>query len=229
MNKFRLRVNKIQNYNNMAKKNNKTKKTMEKKQEIAKEGLVTPTNSLIIDIKTDKVCPICKVPLSSSILYNTEVDYCPKCYGLWFEDQELRLAKDERDKTLRWLDIDIWKDEKKFKVAYGIRVCPSCRVPLYEVYYGKSRVIVDVCRLCKGIWLDRAEFKKIIEWLQGEANYRIINKYAQNFFEEAVEVFIGPETLREEILDFLAILKLLNYKFCIQHPAISRIISQLPK
>jgi len=213
----------------MAKRNNKTKKITENKQETAKEGLVASTNGLVVDIKTDKVCPICKVPLSSSILYNAEVDYCPKCYGLWFEDQELRLAKDERDKTLRWLDVDIWKDEKKFKVVYGIRVCPVCRVPLYEVYYGKSKVIVDVCRLCRGIWLDRAEFKKIIEWLQGEASYRIINKYAKNLFEEAVEVFIGPETLREEILDFLVILKLLNYKFATIYPIISGIISQLPK
>lgn len=174
-------------------------------------------------------CPICKKPLSSTILCNVEVNYCPNCLGLWFEEEELRWAKDEKDKDLRWLDIDLWKDEKKFKISYGIRLCPSCRVPLYEVYYGDSRVIVDVCNLCHGIWLDRAEFKKIIGWLQKKADYEVLNNYAKNLFKELSEIFTGPETLREEILDFLTILKLLRYKFATQHPAISKIILQLPK
>jgi len=175
-------------------------------------------------------CPICKnKKLSSVILYNVEVDYCPNCLGLWFEKDELGQAKDEKDRNLRWLDIDLWKREKDFKISYGIRLCPSCRVPLYEVYYGNSGVIVDVCNLCQGIWLDRAEFKKITDWLKQKADYEILNNYVKNLFLEFSEIFIGPEPLREEILDFLAVLKLLNYKFTVQHPAISRIISKLPK
>lgn len=184
---------------------------------------------LMLDIVTRMKCPKCKVSLSSMVLCNVEVDYCPKCFGLWFEEEELRLAKDEKDKNLQWLDIDLWKDETKFKISYGIRICPSCRVPLYEVYYGKSGIIVDVCNLCHGIWLDRGEFTKIINWLKEKADYEILHNYAKNLFEEFAEIFIGPETLREEILDFLAILKLLNYKFTAQHPVISKIISQLPK
>lgn len=182
-----------------------------------------------LNVFTDRKCPICRVSLLSTILCNVEVDYCPKCFGLWFEEEELRWAKDEKDKNLRWLDIDIWKDETKFKISYGIRICPSCRVPLYEVYYGKSGIIVDVCNLCHGIWLDRGEFVKIINWLRKKTDYEILRNYAKNLFEEFAEIFIGPETLREEILDFLAILKLLNYKFAVQHPVISKIISQLPK
>ena len=185
--------------------------------------------SLMLDIATPIKCPKCKVFLSSSLLYNIEVDYCPRCFGIWLEEEELRWAKDEKDKDLQWLDIDLWKDEKKFKLSHGIRNCPSCRVPLYEVYYGKSGIIVDVCNLCYGIWLDRGEFIKIIDWLKEKADYEILQKYAKNLFEEFAEVFVGPETLREEILDFLTIIKLLNYKFSVQHPAISKIISQLPK
>ncbi|GAH99064.1 unnamed protein product, partial [marine sediment metagenome] len=83
--------------------------------------------------------------------------------------------------------------------------------------------------LCHGVWLDRAEFKKIIDWLKKRADYEILNNYAKNLFRELSEIFTGPETLREEILDFLTILKLLRYKFATQHPAISKIILQLPK
>jgi len=35
--------------------------------------------------------------------------------------------------------------------------------------------------------------------------------------------------LREEILDFLTILKVLNYKFVAQYPTITGIISVLPR
>jgi len=174
-------------------------------------------------------CPICKKNLSSTILCNVEVNYCPKCLGLWFEEEELRWAKDEKDRNLGWLDVDLWRDKKKLKISYGMRLCPSCRVPLYEVYYGDSRIIVDVCNLCHGVWLDRAEFKKIIDWLKERADYEILNNYAKNLFRELREIFTGPETLREEILDFLTILKLLRYKFVTRYPTISKIILQLPK
>ena len=175
------------------------------------------------------ICPICKKNLLSTIIHNVEVDYCPKCLGIWFEEDELRWAKDEKDENLRWLDIDLWQDERKFKVSYGIRLCPSCRVPLYEVYYGDSRVIVDVCNLCHGIWLDRAEFKKIIDYLKNKANCEILNNYTKNLFKELIEIVSGPETIKEEILDFLTILKLLNYKFAVRYPKLSDIILRLPK
>jgi len=174
-------------------------------------------------------CPICKKELDKAIFYGVEVNFCPTCLGLWFEEDELRLAKDEKDKNLIWLDIDLWKDSKKFKIFPGIRLCPSCRLPLYEVYYGDSRVIVDVCNLCHGVWLDRGEFKRIIEYLREKADYEVLHKFAKNLLTEAAEILIGPETLREEILDFLAILKILNYKFLSQQPKISEIILNLPK
>lgn len=159
------------------------------------------------------LCPRCKISLEKAIFYNIEVDYCPQCLGTFFEQEELRWAKDAKDKNLQWLDIDLWKDKNLFKISYGIRLCPNCRLPLYEVYYGNSQIIVDVCNLCQSIWLDRGEFKKIIEYLKEKANYEILHHYFKNLREEFWEIFTGPESLREEIFDFLTVLKLLNYKF----------------
>ena len=175
------------------------------------------------------LCPICKKQLKKAIFYGVEVDYCPQCLGLWFEEDELRLTKDEKDENLRWLDIDLWRDRKKFKIYLGERLCPFCRLPLYEVYYGDSRVIVDFCNLCHGVWLDRGEFKRIVEYLQEKADTEVLNNYAENILEEAAEILIGSETLREEILDFLTVLKLLNYKFATQYPVLTGIISSLPR
>jgi len=175
-------------------------------------------------------CPICKnSKLAKTILHNVEVNYCTKCLGIWFEQDELRQAKDEKDKDLNWLDIDLWKNEKDFRIVYGIRICPNCRMPLYEVYYGDSKVVVDLCKLCHGVWLDRAEFKKIIDWLKEKADYEIMNNYSKNLLKEFSEIFTGPEPLREEILDFLTILKLFSYKFGGEHPVFSEVLLNLPK
>ncbi len=174
-------------------------------------------------------CPICKTELKKVVFYGVEVDYCPNCLGLWFERDELRQAKDEKDENLNWLDIDLWKEEAKFKISPGKKLCPHCQVPLYEVNYSDSKVKVDLCNLCEGIWLDRGEFKKIINYLKEKEKKEVLDSYFKNLVKEGIEIFTGPETFREEIGDFLTVLKLLNYKFLTQYPILSKIITTLPK
>ncbi len=174
-------------------------------------------------------CPYCKLQLEQSLLAGVEVDYCPLCYGLWFEEGELQWAKDEKDRNLRWLDIDLWKDAEKFRVSRGTKLCPADLMPLYEVRYDDSKVKVDACNVCKGVWLDRGEFVQIIEYLHEKGDHEVLNSYAKNLIEELWEVFVGPEMLRDEILDFLTILKLLRYKFAAQHSVITKLMLSLPR
>jgi len=87
---------------------------------------------------------------------------------------------------------------------------------------------MGLCNVCHGIWLDRGEFKKIIDYLKREADWEVLNNYLEDLKEEFWEIFIGPENLKEEVLDFLAVLKLLNYKFLVQHPFLSSLILNLP-
>lgn len=175
------------------------------------------------------LCPDCKKNLEKVLLSGVEADYCPKCLGLWFEEEELRWAKDNKDQDLKWLDVDLWKDSGKFKISQGRKLCPSDRLPLYETAYGGSGIQVDVCNICSGVWLDRGEFKKIIQYLKEKANKEVLGNYLKNLSEEAWEVFQGPEDFKEEVKDLLAILKLFAYKFTVQHPAIAKIISNLPR
>jgi len=175
------------------------------------------------------LCPLCKIGLQKAIFCNVEVDYCPRCFGLWFEEEELRWAKDEKDKNLSWLDIDLWKNKKDFKISRSKKLCPFCRLPLYQINYGDSEIEVDLCNLCYGIWLDRGEFKKIIEYLKTRADFEILNNLAKNLREEFWEIFSGPELLWEEILDFLTLLKVLKYKFAVNFPILTKLILTLPK
>ena len=73
--------------------------------------------------------------LERVLFNNVEVDYCPTCLGVWFGEDELRFAKDEKDKQLNWLDVDLWRDKGRFRILKIGKVCPSCRMPLYEVNY----------------------------------------------------------------------------------------------
>lgn len=180
-------------------------------------------------------CPSCQKNLEKTLFYGVEIDYCPKCLGLWFEEDELRLAKDEKDKNLNWLDIDLWKDRKKFKIALSLdgssrhRLCPFCRLPLYGINYDKSSIMVDLCNLCHGIWLDRGEFKNIIEYLKDKKDYEIFHNLNKKIIKEFWEIFAGPQSFKEEASDLLSVLKVLIYKFSVNHPTIEKIISSLPK
>ncbi|KKU86343.1 MAG: hypothetical protein A2667_00115 [Candidatus Wildermuthbacteria bacterium RIFCSPHIGHO2_01_FULL_47_27] len=175
-------------------------------------------------------CPFCKkIELEKAIFNNVEVDYCPSCLGVWFEEEELRWAKDARDENLKWLDMDLWEKEKDFKISRGQKLCPDCRLPLYEVVYGESQVKVDLCSICRGVWLDKGEFQKIIEYLKERAGAEVMQRFSKNAAKEFSEIFAGPESLREEMDDFIVLLKVFAYRFYAKHPVIAKIISGLPE
>ncbi|MBI2049928.1 MAG: zf-TFIIB domain-containing protein [Candidatus Staskawiczbacteria bacterium] len=174
-------------------------------------------------------CPNNHGELEKALFNNVEVDYCPICLGIWFEQDELREAKDEKDKQLNWLDVDLWRDKGSFQISKTRKICPSCKMLLYEVSYDDSKTKVDLCNLCKGIWLDRGEFKQIIIYLKTKADYEILHNYSKNIRQELWEVFAGPEKFREELADFFTLLKLFNYKFVVQHPFLTSLIENMQK
>lgn len=174
-------------------------------------------------------CPNDNEELERALFHNVEVDYCPKCLGIWFDNDELRLAKDEKDKQLNWLDIDLWRDKGNFEVFRISKYCPACRTGLVEIKYDGSKTKVDLCKMCQGVWLDRGEFKQLISYLKRKADYEILHRYSKNLILELWEVFAGPEKFREELADFLTLLKLLNYKFVVQHPFLNSLIEKAQK
>ena len=175
------------------------------------------------------ICPNCKKESLETInFHKVQVNRCSQCQGIWFDQDELRKAKDERDQYLKWLDIDLWKEDKNFRVSSSEKLCSLCKTPLYEVKYGESDIKVDICNLCKGIWLDEGEFRKIIAYLKETVSTETLGKYLKHTFEETKEIFVGPEELSSEIEDFLIVIKLLQYRFCSQYPRIQDIIIHLP-
>ena len=79
------------------------------------------------------------------------------------------------------------------------------------------------------MWLDRGEFKQIMVYLKNKSDYEVLHHYTKNLVVQLWEVFAGPEKFREELEDFLMLIKLFNYKFVTQHPHLETLIEELPK
>lgn len=158
---------------------------------------------------------------------NVKVDRCSACEGLWFNYDELRQAKDVQDDYAKWFDVDLWNDEKNFKPTKSSKLCPEDKLPLYTIDYGDSGIKIDACKTCKGVWLDKNEFKNILDFIQKGSAYDLIHNYTKSLLEEGAEIFTGPESLKSEISDFLMVVKLLQFKV-FASPSLSNILTNLP-
>ena len=101
-------------------------------------------------------CPKCKnVALQKNRVKsrNLELDRCPECKGLWFDENEFETLLGR--KAHKELTVPAYAIEKHNES------CPRCESILYEFCYPGTMTLVDVCKDCNGIWLDNNEWKEI--------------------------------------------------------------------
>ncbi len=87
--------------------------------------------------------------------------------------------------------------------------------------YESSRVVIDKCNRCQGIWLNHGEFERIVEHLDKVVSAATASEYVEEARKEFAEIFRGPEGLRSEVRDFLAVLHLLELRIVVEHPGIA--------
>jgi Zn-finger nucleic acid-binding protein len=168
-------------------------------------------------------CPRCGGRTRPRTIKSLKIDRCPACGGAWYDAAELRLLKDrERAGNYRWIDVDLWRERERFRAGKQEHlVCPKDKRELTTVRYGTSRVRVDICTHCRGIWLDTSEYEKILKHLEKQVNTETVQEYLDDLREEFIEIFSGPESFRSEIGDFLKVLHLLELRFIVQHPNVA--------
>jgi Zn-finger nucleic acid-binding protein len=101
------------------------------------------------------LCPRCKtVELTEKKAeqFGLKLDVCGQCRGVWFDGGELERA--------------LGMGGKKLKVPVAAPAqhmeCPRCtNADLYNFDYPGTKVAIDMCKKCGGIWLDGGEFPKI--------------------------------------------------------------------
>ena len=158
-------------------------------------------------------CPKCEdTELTAKRVHEVEIDECASCRGIWFDEDELRKIKDRTDEDLNWLDFDLWKHEERFRATWQDAPCPRCEQQLVAVEYAETGVVVDVCRSCKGVWLDGGELEGIVAALEEEALQMTPSEYLSAALDEARQVLVGDEGLASDWRDLVGVLRMMKYR-----------------
>lgn len=99
-------------------------------------------------------CPRCAVALERKTVRGrvTEIDRCPTCGGIWFDDGEIAELLGMPRSGVRMIPAE----------ARAARLpCPRCNQALYIFAYPGTMTVVEGCRQCGGIRLDAGEFEEI--------------------------------------------------------------------
>jgi Zn-finger nucleic acid-binding protein len=175
-------------------------------------------------------CPNCSATLEPAPDLPVRVERCLNCGGIWCDKDELRLLKDKEDGgDFRWIDVDLWKDADKLRAAdqSGHR-CPKDGSTVISVRYGESNVTVDICGNCRGVWLDRGAYDRILEYLERRVDSATLGDYVDDLKDEFVDVFRpGGEGPVAEIGDIGKVLHLLELRFRVEHRNLGDILERI--
>ena len=170
-------------------------------------------------------CPKCEIALEARAVEGVELNRCPSCKGHWFDDQELRKVKDKADSDLNWMDFELWKHPHRFQASPAESLCPRCDKGMVSLEYDDTEIEVDLCPECRGVWLDRWEFEKIVESLTDELLTMTRSEYVEATIEEAKEILSGPESFLSEWRDFFTVLRMLTCRIAVDHPELAKAIT----
>ncbi len=176
-----------------------------------------------------KKCPRCKEELSPADIGPVEVDQCPECKGVWFDKDELRRAKDATDADLHWMEFEIWKHEDQYEHSTSDLSCPVCDKTMVTLQYGHTKVNVDYCPSCRGTWLEKGEFKKIVNALEDELAEKSFADYVKESVREAGEIFTGHESFISEWKDFVRVLRLMQMRLFVENPRLLQAAEDLQR
>jgi len=192
---------------------------------------VPPIKGAELKSETEYTCPACCANLNLYRIFGIKIEGCPNCKGIFLDKDELRKLKDRTTqdswRTLRWMDDEVEAIEKTNAMP-SKRLCPKCQdVQTISTTFGDSKIIIDWCPKCNGLWLDRDEFQQVVESLRDKLNKLTSDEMAKKVFEEIREIWSGPEGKISETLDAgAAIFALINITI-FEHPTLFNSLMKL--
>jgi hypothetical protein len=124
------------------------------------------------------ICPVCKEPLVVLELEQIEIDYCTSCDGVWLDAGELELLLETEEERRRL--INLFKEAADVKEkSYSCAICGK-HMKKFEIGV-KGKVVVDKCKKNHGIWFDRGELQKVVEFGSVNKENKIINLLTEMF------------------------------------------------
>lgn len=105
-------------------------------------------------------CPDCKTLLEAEDILGIQLDVCPKCAGIWFDDGELLKLKELGDAEMAEVDDAFVPADGETTRGDPKRLCPDCDLALQEfAYLYTSNVKLDSCEGCHGTWVEHGELR----------------------------------------------------------------------
>jgi len=115
------------------------------------------------------ICPACKSPMIVVEYKKIELDYCPECYGAWFDSGELELFLDSLNLEKRDKFVSKILNAAEVKTGEKKRRCPICTQVMKKVHIGgKPNILIDVCPDSDGLWFDGGEMGELMKQLPGK-------------------------------------------------------------
>ena len=181
--------------------------------------------------QTEYNCPACESKLNQYDIFSINIDGCPKCRGVFLDKNELRKLKDALHKgewtTLRWLDDELDAIDQA-NITVSDRLCPKCTgQKILTTSFGDSKILIDYCPKCHGIWLDGAEYRQIVDHLTAHLNKYSSKDMAAKAYQEIKEIWSGPENVVPEVLDAKAAIAALLNITIFEHPALFQTLQKI--
>ncbi len=112
-----------------------------------------------------RICPDCSSILEPRQFAGVQVDACPRCAGIYFDEGELNRVRRHSATSLQDLDEMVQPQELALSVA-ALRLCPGCGKAMSKIrYLYSSPVQIDSCEFCCGTWIQNGELKAMQEYL----------------------------------------------------------------
>jgi uncharacterized protein len=173
-------------------------------------------------------CPSCSKELIKRKLEKCDVAMCDSCLGFWIDSFSFENLKNVEDPFRDLQKVDIWSNIKKHSLSLSTKKCPTCKNSMFLSQYGDSKVILDICVHCQGIWFDRDEMEKVITHLDKKIDSETISHLFSELKDEVKDFLSGEESLQDEFKHVGLILKLIEYRIFSQFPTLQKIANSLP-
>lgn len=114
------------------------------------------------------VCPKCDVALILLEFSGVEVDYCPRCEGLWLDSGEIEYILERTGGNPGDVLYEFVEAKGRSESGRKAHLCPRCDRAMNEIVRRDadgSELIIDRCPAYDGLWFDKFELQMLLHTL----------------------------------------------------------------